>query len=174
MHLLYEKVETLQIIILRIYIVICCYLCRWVTIGLQTFFPENFVYFWSLVFPLRLPGVIRGAGRDTGGKSRFKNTSTKNFEVFTWILACICTRMLWIIWLNALSQYLTVFVLSYFGWRQFWENGQFRPRTPCQNEPKICRRHRRTLKFHILGGLGVLMHLGKYGVISFTEFTELW
>ena len=168
--ILYKKVETLQIIILHIYIVICCYLWRWVTIGLQTFFPENFVYFWSLVCPWRLPGVIRGARQDAGGKSRFKNTSTQNFEVLTWILACICTRMLWIIWLNAHSHYLTVFVLSYFGCRQFWENGQFRPRTPCQNEPKICRRHRRTLKFHIFGGLGVLMHLGKYGVISFTGY----
>ena len=132
--------------------------------------PENFVYFWSLVFPLRLPGVIRRAGQNTGRKSRFKNTSTKNFEVFTWILACICTRMLWIIWLNAHSHYLTVFVLSYFGCRQFWENGQFRPRTQCQNEPKICQRHRRTLKFHILGGFSVLMHLGKFRVISFTSY----
>ena len=102
--LLYEKVETLQIIILHIYIVICCYLCRWVTIGLQTFFPENFVYFWSLVCPWRLPGVIRGAGRDTDGKSRFKNTSTQNFEVLNWILTYICTLILWIICLNATSQ----------------------------------------------------------------------
>ena len=121
--LLYEKVETLQIIILRIYIVICCYLFRWVTIGLQTFFPKNFVYFWSLVCPWRRPGVIRGARQDTGGKSRFKNTSTQNFEVLTWILACTCTLMLWIICPNALSQNLTVFVLSHLGCREFWEIG---------------------------------------------------
>ena len=141
------------------------------TIGLKTFFHENFVNFWALVFSRRRPAVITGPGRVTDRKSRFKNTSTQNFEVLTWILACICTMMLWIIWLNAPSQYLTVFILSHFGCRQFWENGQFRPRTPCQNEPKICRRHRRTLKFQIgLGGLGVLMHLGKYGVISFTGY----
>ena len=134
------------------------------------YLPWKFRLFLIARFSVTASGGYKGAGRNTGRKSRFKNTSTKNFEVFTWILACICTRMLWIIWLNAHSQYLTVFVLSYFGCRQFWENGQFRPRTPCQNEPKICRRHRRTLKFHILGGLGVLMHLDKYGVISFTVY----
>ena len=44
---LYEKVEILQIIILCIYIGICCYLCTCGTISLQTFFPCKFRQFLS-------------------------------------------------------------------------------------------------------------------------------
>jgi len=96
---------------------------------------ENFVNFWALVFSRRRPAVITGLGRDTDRKSRSKNTSTQNFEVLTWILACICTLMLWIICLNAPLNYLMVFVLSHFGCREFWEIGQFRAATRWQNEP---------------------------------------
>ena len=66
--------------------------------------PRFFVNFWALVFSRRRPAVITGPGRVTDRKSRFKNTSTQNFEVLTWILTYICTLILWIICLNATSQ----------------------------------------------------------------------
>ena len=49
-NLSYEKVESLQIIILCIYIGICCYLCTCGTIGLQTFPPQIFRQFLSARF----------------------------------------------------------------------------------------------------------------------------
>ena len=71
--------ETLQIIILRIYIVICCYLCRWVTIGLQTISPWKFRLFLIARFSVTASGGYKEGRTEHGQKITFQKYVHQKF-----------------------------------------------------------------------------------------------
>ena len=94
--LLYEKEETFQIIILCIYILICCYLFRWLTIGIQISPPWKFRLFLIARFSATASGGYNGGLTGHGRKITFqKYFHPKFWGIFSWILANIFTRMLW-------------------------------------------------------------------------------